>query len=107
MGLISMLCGVIALPPGAALLRITRISCSGCPNTAVLSASIDSVAIDALAVAVCALAGTADNTGFDWSLGGSVGFKGLELGVAYVGVEGPSIDGFTDDTIVATLSASF
>jgi len=54
-----------------------------------------------------ALAGTADDSGFDWSVGGSVGFKGLELGVAYVGVEGPSIDGFTDDTVVATLSASF
>ena len=53
------------------------------------------------------LAGTGDDTGFDWSLGASVSKGILELGVAYVGVEGPSIDGFTDDTIVATLSASF
>lgn len=53
------------------------------------------------------LAGSNDETGFDWSLGASVSAMGLELGVAYVGVEGPSIDGFTDDTIVATLSASF
>lgn len=48
-----------------------------------------------------------DKSAFDWSLGGSVGFKGLELGVAYVGVEGPDIDGLTDDTVVATLSATF
>lgn len=48
-----------------------------------------------------------DKSAFDWSLGASVGFKGLELGVAYIGVEGPEIDGLTDDTVVATLSASF
>ncbi|MDR7101835.1 TorF family putative porin [Croceicoccus sp. BE223] len=50
---------------------------------------------------------TDDGKAFDWSVGASVGFKGLELGVAYVGVEGPSIDGLTDDAIVGTLSASF
>ncbi len=53
------------------------------------------------------LAGDLDASGLDWSLGASVASGPLELGVAYVGVEGPSIDGFTDDTIVATLSASF
>lgn len=54
------------------------------------------------------LAGTADDTGFDWSLGASMTVLG-SLGVAatYTGVEGPSLDGFTDDAIVATLSASF
>jgi uncharacterized protein (TIGR02001 family) len=51
------------------------------------------------------LAGTGDDTGLDWSLGLSAPvYGGLSVGVSYVGVEGPSIDGFTDDAIVATLS---
>ncbi len=53
------------------------------------------------------LAGTTDDTGLDWSIGASVAKGNFELGVSYIGVEGPSIDGYTDDTIVATLSASF
>lgn len=53
------------------------------------------------------LAGTADDTGIDWSIGASVSQGNFELGVAYMGVEGPSIDGFTDDAVVATISASF
>ena len=53
------------------------------------------------------LAGALDDTGLDWSLGASAEVGGFSIGVAYIGVEGPSIDGFTDDTIVATLSASF
>ena len=54
------------------------------------------------------LAGTGDDSGLDWSLGASATvLGGLELGVSYVGVEGPSIDGFTDDTVVGTLSMSF
>ena len=51
------------------------------------------------------LAGTGDDTGLDWSLGLTAAVHGgLSVGVSYVGVEGPSIDGFTDDAIVATLS---
>ena len=51
------------------------------------------------------LAGTADGSGLDWSIGATaVIHGGLSAGVSYVGVEGPSIDGFTDDAIVATLS---
>jgi len=51
------------------------------------------------------LAGTADDSGLDWSFGLSAPvYDGLSVGVSYVGVEGPSIDGFTDDAIVATLS---
>ena len=51
------------------------------------------------------LAGTADDSGFDWSLGATAVVIGnLAVGVSYVGVEGPSIDGFTDDTVVATLT---
>ncbi len=54
------------------------------------------------------LAGTADDSGFDWSLGASATvLGGLELGITYVGVEGPSIDGFTDDTFVASVGFSF
>ena len=53
------------------------------------------------------LAGEGDDSGLDWSLGASVTSGILEFGVAYVGVEGPSIDGFTDDAIVGTITASF
>lgn len=54
------------------------------------------------------LAGTTDDSGLDWSLGASATvLGGLDLGVSYVGVEGPSIDGFTDDAVVATLGMSF
>ena len=53
------------------------------------------------------LAGTTDDNGLDWSIGASVSHGILEVGVAYVGVEGPSIDGFTDDAIVGTITASF
>ena len=53
------------------------------------------------------LAGTTDDTGLDWSLGASVAQGNFEVGVAYIGVEGPAIDGFTDDAIVGTISASF
>lgn len=54
------------------------------------------------------LAGTADDTGFDWTIGASAVVLGnLSFGVAYTGVEGPSIDGFTDDAIVGSLTVSF
>lgn len=53
------------------------------------------------------LAGTTDKSGLDWSLGASMSSGILEVGVSYVGVEGPSIDGFTDDAIVGTITASF
>jgi uncharacterized protein (TIGR02001 family) len=54
------------------------------------------------------LAGTADDTGFDWTLGASATLLGnVSLGVAYTGVEGPSIDGFTDDAIVGSVTVTF
>ena len=53
------------------------------------------------------LAGDTDDSGLDWSIGASVTAGILEVGVSYVGVEGPSIDGFTDDAIVGTITASF
>ena len=54
------------------------------------------------------LAGSGDDSGLDWSIGATATvLGGLELGVSYVGVEGPAIDGFADDTVVATLGMSF
>ena len=51
------------------------------------------------------LAGTADDSGLDWAIGATATiYGGLSGSLSYVGVEGPSIDGFTDDAIVATLS---
>jgi len=54
------------------------------------------------------LAGPSDDTALDWSLGASATVLGaLTLGVSYVGVEGPSINGLTDDTVVFSLGANF
>ena len=54
------------------------------------------------------LAGGYDDTGLDWSLGVSATIFGpLSASVSYVGVDGASVDGLTDDTIVVTLSGSF
>ena len=54
------------------------------------------------------LAGTGDDSAFDWSVGASYTLlSSLTAGVSYVGVEGPSIDGFTDDAIVLSLGANF
>jgi uncharacterized protein (TIGR02001 family) len=53
------------------------------------------------------VAGSADDSGLDWSIGASMPVYGnLTAGVSYVGVEGPSVKGFTDDAVVATLSFS-
>jgi uncharacterized protein (TIGR02001 family) len=49
-----------------------------------------------------------DRTGWDWSIGASAPVLGpLTLGVSYVGVSGASVDGYTDDTLVGTLTAAF
>jgi len=54
------------------------------------------------------LAGTGDDTAFDWSLGATAPVLGpLTLGVSYVGVEGPSIKNYTNDAVVFSLGASF
>lgn len=59
------------------------------------------------ALAPALLAGASDDNGFDWSVGASMPLTGgLSIGVAYVGTEGPSVDGFTDDAVVGTLSFS-
>jgi len=49
-----------------------------------------------------------DKSGWDYSIGASLTVYGpLSASVSYVGVSGPSVDGFTDDTVVGTLTASF
>ncbi|MCJ2183240.1 TorF family putative porin [Novosphingobium sp. 1949] len=54
------------------------------------------------------LAGEPDKHGFDWSIGASTKVYGpVSFELKYVGVDAPSIDGFTNDTVVATVSASF
>lgn len=54
------------------------------------------------------LAGTADKTGWDWSVGASMTvLGGLTAGISYTDVGGPSINDFTNDAVVGTLSYSF
>jgi uncharacterized protein (TIGR02001 family) len=54
------------------------------------------------------LAGNGDKTGLDWSVGASATLlPHLTAGVSYVGVGGPSVDGFTDDTLVGSLTLAF
>lgn len=49
-----------------------------------------------------------DGESFDWSVGASATVLGsLTLGVSYVGVEAPTVDGLTDDAVVFSLGASF
>ncbi|EIZ78596.1 hypothetical protein WSK_2644 [Novosphingobium sp. Rr 2-17] len=49
-----------------------------------------------------------DKTGWDWSIGASGTIYGpLSLSVSYIGVSGKTVDSYTDDTVVATLTASF
>ena len=55
-----------------------------------------------------ALATGTDDTGFDYSIGASFAInQNLSLSAAWVGTDATSIDDFTDDAIVATLSFSF
>ena len=49
-----------------------------------------------------------DKSGWDWSIGASATVFGpLSVGVSYIGVTGASVDSYTDDTVVATLTAAF
>jgi len=51
---------------------------------------------------------TADGDAIDYSIGATASVYGpLSVSVAYVGIEGPSIDSVTNDTVVATLTAAF
>jgi len=54
------------------------------------------------------LTGSGTGGGFDWSLGASYSIvRNLSVGASYVGVEGRSIDGFSNDTLVGTLKFAF
>jgi uncharacterized protein (TIGR02001 family) len=76
----------------------------GIPGTPVTASAHLGYTDGVLALGTLA-AGTGDDTGFDWSLGLTAAvYDGLSVGVSYVGLEGPSIDGFTDDTVVFTVS---
>lgn len=55
-----------------------------------------------------------DKTSWDWSVGASATVLGnVSLGVSYIGVEAPALkaagldDGFTDDTVVGSITVSF
>lgn len=54
------------------------------------------------------LAISGDGNTIDWSIGASATLVGpLSLGVSYIGMGGPSANDFTDDAVVATLTATF
>ena len=49
-----------------------------------------------------------DNTSFDFSVGADyASTSNLTASITYVGVQAPTVDGLTDDTVVFTLGASF
>jgi uncharacterized protein (TIGR02001 family) len=51
---------------------------------------------------------TDDGKAIDWSVGASLTLhEKLTVGINYIGVEGGSVDGVTDDAIVASLTAKF
>lgn len=87
------------------LYLFTRLS-AGIPSTPVtLSAG---VGYTDGALAPPLLAGSADDTGFDWTIGASATVLGnLTVGIAYTGVEGPALDGFTDDAVVGSVTITF
>lgn len=54
------------------------------------------------------LTGAGNGGGLDWALGASVNVtKNLSIGASYIGVEGNSIDDFSNDAVVGTLKLSF
>jgi uncharacterized protein (TIGR02001 family) len=54
------------------------------------------------------LTGVSTDGGFDYSVGATfAATKNLSLGVSYVGVDGASIDSFSNDAVVGTLKLSF
>lgn len=76
------------------------------PNTPITVTAHAGYTDGALSPKRLTLAGTGG--GWDYSLGASATlYKGLSLGVAYVGVDGAVIDGYSNDAVVATLKYSF
>ena len=78
----------------------------GVPNTPVSVAAHLGYTDGALSPKL--LTGVSTSGGLDYSVGAAYQITpALSLGVSYVGVEGASIDGFSNDAVVATLKASF
>ena len=54
------------------------------------------------------LTGVSSDGGWDYSVGASANVTpALSVGVAYIGVDGASIDGFSDDAVVGTVKLAF
>ena len=78
----------------------------GVPNTPVSIAAHLGYADGAQSPKVLTLDGTGG--GWDYSLGASYAVtSNLSASVTYVGVDGASIDSFSDDAVVASLKYSF
>jgi uncharacterized protein (TIGR02001 family) len=78
----------------------------GIPNTPVSLSAHAGYTSGALSPNLLTL--TSTDGGWDYSVGGTFAVsKNLSLGVSYVGVDGTSFDGFSDDTVVGTLKLSF
>lgn len=78
----------------------------GIPNTPVSLNAHLGYTDGALSPKLLTLAGTGG--GFDYSLGATANLsKNLSVGVSYVGVDGNSIDGFSNDAVVGTVKLAF
>jgi len=76
------------------------------PNTPVSVTAHAGFTDGALSPKRLTLAGTGG--GWDYSLSASATlYKGLSIGVSYIGVDGKSIDSFSNDAVVGTLKYSF
>lgn len=54
------------------------------------------------------LTGVSTDGGFDYSIGASANVtKNLSVGVSYIGVDGASYDGYSNDTVVGSVKLSF
>lgn len=79
---------------------------AGIPNTPVSLSAHLGYTSGALSPNLLTL--TSTDGGFDYAVGGTFAVsKNLSLGVSYIGVDGNSFDGFSDDTVVGTLKLSF
>lgn len=78
----------------------------GIPNTPVSLNAHLGYTDGALSPKLLTLVGTGG--GFDYSLGATANLsKNLSVGVSYVGVDGNSIDGFSNDAVVGTVKLAF
>ena len=81
---------------------------SGIPNTPISVSAHLGYADGALSPKYATGASTKYAGGLDYSIGASYNItKALSLGVSYVGVEGATIKGYSDDTVLGTLKLSF